>query len=698
MIQSKHPSLDAPVSELRGVGPQNREKLHKLGIVSIRNLLFHMPIRYMDRTRLTPIGASRPGIHVQVEGTVELTQVKFGRRRSLLCRISDGTGSLILRFFYFSKSQQDRLQKGVRLRCYGLPRPGAQTLEMIHPEYQILPDDKTVPVDENLTPVYPATEGLHQRTLRKLVNQALVILDKPYSELAELFPEEFLSRFKLPDLREAIRYVHNPPPDVVTDELIQGKHPAQQRLAFEELLARYLCLQQLRERTRAHKATRLKSSGTLESTFLKQLPFELTEAQKHAASVIREDIEKDSPMLRLLQGDVGSGKTVIAVLAGLQAVSAGFQAAIMAPTELLAEQHHTNLQNWLRDLPVTVVCITGKLTRSRRAEQLKRIADNDACIIVGTHALFQQGVEFTRLRLIIIDEQHRFGVHQRLALLEKSRQEDISPHQLIMTATPIPRTLAMTLYADLDLTIINEMPPGRKPVNTVVIATEKRDEVIERIRNACAGGRQVYWVCTLIEESESLQAEAAIATHDYLAEKLQEFSIGLLHGRLKSQEKETIMRSYKEGHIQILVATTVIEVGVDVPNASLMIIENAERLGLFQLHQLRGRIGRGTRKSDCVLLYQSPLGDIARTRLDTMRNTNNGFEIARKDLELRGPGDFMGTRQTGLTELRIADLIRDAMLLPDVHKAAEMMTRKYPDRIQLLVDRWVGGNTEFVKV
>ena len=698
MIRSKNPSLDDPVSGLRGVGVHIAEKLSRLGITTIRDLLFHLPVRYLDRTRLTPIGALMPGINTLVEGKVEITQVKFGKRRSLLCRISDGTGALTLRFFYFSKSQQNRLVTGTLLRCYGSCRHGAQTLEMIHPEYQVLQPDRNVPVEETLTPVYPATGGLQQRTLRKLVSQALDILDKPGSELAELFPEQFLSRFNLPDLRDAIRFVHNPPPDVITDELVQGIHPAQQRLAFEELLARYLCLQQLRKKTREHRAVSLASDGELENSFLQRLPFSLTAAQKHAAAIIREDLEKDSPMLRLLQGDVGSGKTVVAVLAGLQAIAAGYQVAFMAPTELLAEQHFDNLQNWLQGLPVSVICLTGKLSRSQRAEHLQKISEDTACIVAGTHALFQQGVEFHRLRLVIIDEQHRFGVHQRLALLEKCRDRDISPHQLIMTATPIPRTLAMTLYADLDLTVIDEMPPGRLPVNTVVIATDKRDDVIERIRNACAGNRQVYWVCTLIEESESLQAEAAIATFDYLAEKLREFTIGLIHGRLKSREKETIMRSFKEGRIQLLVATTVIEVGVDVPNASLMVIENAERLGLFQLHQLRGRIGRGSRKSDCVLLYQPPLGELARTRLDTMRSTNNGFEIAQKDLEIRGPGEFMGTRQTGITELRIADLMRDAGLLPDVHKAARIMTEQYPDRIPQLVDRWLGPGTDFTKV
>lgn len=698
MKQKHGPSLDAAVTDLRGVGPRVAQKLERLGIYHVRDLLFHMPIRYLDRTRLSPIGALRTGKSAQVEGVIEITQVKYGKRRSLLCRISDGTGAITLRFFYFSRAQQQRLHKGVRLRCYGQPRLVARTLEMIHPEYQLLAPEEVRPVDENLTPVYPATEGLQQSTLRRLAEQALAALENPDSELTELLPQDLLNTFALPDLQSAIRLVHKPPPDTETAPLMEGIHPAQQRLAFEELLAQYLALRRLRQKLRVHAASPVTGTGKYRQRLLNALSFKLTGAQERALCEIQEDLGKSHPMLRLLQGDVGSGKTVVATLAALQAVESGYQTALMVPTELLAEQHYQTLQKWLADLDICVLLVTGRLTRTERSERLQVLNDNRPCIVVGTHALFQQDVNFSSLRLIIIDEQHRFGVHQRLALLDKGKQESVFPHQLIMTATPIPRTLAMTMYADLDISVIDELPPGRQEINTVVLSTEKRDEVIERISVACAEGRQVYWVCTLIEESEALQCETAVDTHRHLQQNLPGINIGLIHGRLKSQEKDNIMNDFKSGRIQLLVATTVIEVGVDVPRASLMIIENAERLGLFQLHQLRGRIGRGSLKSDCVLLYQPPLSETARIRLDTMRQTNDGFKIAQKDLELRGPGDLLGARQTGLPELRIADLIRDAALLPTVHRAADIMLREYPDRIPALVNRWLGRNTDLAKV
>jgi ATP-dependent DNA helicase RecG len=657
-----------------------------------------MPLRYVDRTRLCPIGALRAGFSTQVEGIIELTQVRFSKRRSLLCRISDGTGALTLRFFYFSRAQQERLQRGMKLRCFGQARYGAQTLEMVHPEYQVMSADHELPVDETLTPVYPATEGLQQSTLRKLTAQALAVLEKSGDKLTELLPDAILKKFELPELGKAVIYVHRPPPDAITQQLMDGTHPAQQRLAFEELLAQYLSLQRLRKQLRAHAASPLRSDGAMSAAFLDSLPFRLTKAQQRCAGEIRRDLLMNTPMLRLLQGDVGSGKTVIAALAAVRTIECGYQAAIMAPTELLAEQHYNTLQQWLEPLGICVILVTGKVGRAERHKRLGMLAENKPCIVIGTHALFQQDVSFSSLRLIVIDEQHRFGVHQRLALLGKGKTGDIFPHQLIMTATPIPRTLAMTIYADLDISVIDELPPGRQPVNTAVISTAKRDEVIERIAQACAQGRQVYWVCTLIEESEVLQCEAATDTSVYLTGKLRGVNVGLIHGRLKPQEKDSIMSAFRSGEIQLLVATTVIEVGVDVPNASLMIIENAERLGLFQLHQLRGRIGRGSIKSDCVLLYQPPLGEIAKIRLETLRNTNDGFEIAKKDLELRGPGEMMGTRQTGLPELRIADLIRDAGLLPDIHEAAEILIQQHPQLIQPLIDRWLGKDTDYGKV
>ena len=691
-------TLDTPVSRLHGVGLRNEQKLHHLGIFVIRDLLFHLPLRYIDRTRLWPIGTLRAGQNAQVEGIIEISQIRFGKRRSLLCRISDGTGALTLRFFHFNKNQQQRLQRGQKIRCFGQPRYGAQTMEMIHPEYQLLTTEQELPVDENLTPVYPSTEGLQQATLRKLGSQALAVMEQDRGGLGEILPDRLLAQFRLPDLQAAIRYVHRPPPDADTEQLINGLHPAQQRLAFEELLAHYLGLQQLRQKIRTRPATALRGNGKLSAAFLQSLPFKLTGAQKRSARDIKQDLQGDRPMLRLLQGDVGSGKTVIAALAALQAIETESQVAFMAPTELLAEQHYKTLQQWFQPLAVNVLLLTGKLGKAERRIRLESMKKDIPCIVVGTHALFQEDVTFSGLQLIIIDEQHRFGVHQRLALLDKNKQDGTCPHQLIMTATPIPRTLAMTMYADLDISVIDELPPGRKPVNTVVISTDKRDEIIDRIKRACTDGRQVYWVCTLIEESEVMQCEAAIDTCQYLGEKLSGIRIGLIHGRLKSREKDNIMTAFRTGEIQLLVATTVIEVGVDVPNASLMIIENAERLGLFQLHQLRGRIGRGNIKSDCVLLYQPPLGETARTRLDTLRNSNNGFEIARKDLELRGPGEMLGTRQTGLPQMRIADLIRDAKLLPDIHTAAEMLREEYPVFIQPLIDRWLAHDIEYVKV
>jgi ATP-dependent DNA helicase RecG len=692
------PALNAPVSVLRGVGGRVQEKLDRLGIRLVRDLLFHLPLRYSDRTRLCPIGAVRAGKYAQVEGTIELVQIRYGKRRMLLCRISDGTGALTLRFFYFNRQQQDRLQRGIKIRCYGQVRFGAQTLEMAHPEYQVLTEGHSPPVEETLTPVYPATEGLQQTTLRKLTAQALAALAQNTAELRELLPDVVLRKFHLPELGRAIAYVHRPPPDAVTEQLLAGTHPAQQRLAFEELLAHYLSLKHLRSELQSRRASTLQALGKLIASFLASLPFTLTAAQQRAVSEIRGDLQKPVPMLRLLQGDVGSGKTVVAALAALQAVEAGYQAALMAPTELLAEQHYSTLQQWCRPLGVEVILLTGKLGSKERTRCLAILAQEKPCIVAGTHALFQQDVSFSRLRLVIIDEQHRFGVHQRLALFEKGKMAEAFPHQLIMTATPIPRTLAMTLYADLDISVIDELPPGRKPVNTAIVPTTKRDEVITRIATACTDGRQAYWVCTLIEESESLQCEAATETSLYLAQRLPQLRTGLIHGRLKPAAKDSIMMAFKRGEIDLLVATTVIEVGVDVPNASLMIIENAERLGLFQLHQLRGRIGRGTRQSDCVLMYQPPLGETAKIRLDTLRHTTNGFEIAQKDLELRGPGEMLGTRQTGLPLMRIADLMRDAKLLPDVHKAAAMLHGQFPDIIQPLIDRWLGRHFDYGKV
>jgi ATP-dependent DNA helicase RecG len=690
--------LDDPVTILDGVGIRIEEKLNRLAIHAIQDLLFHLPYRYVDRTHLTPIGALLQGNDAFIQGEIELTQVRFGRRRSLLCRISDGTGAVILRFFHFSKAQQTALKQGTQLRCYGKVRKGQNTLEMVHPEYQRIDQDSPPGLDERLTPVYPTTSGLQQTRLRNLTEQALTLLVTDTHHFTELLPDEVLETFQLPDLVTALSYVHRPPPDADTRSLQEGIHPAQQRLAFEELLSHHLSLRQLRNQLRQEQAPALPLGNKITSRFLQNLSFSLTRAQQLAYETIQADLEKDIAMLRLVQGDVGSGKTVIAALAALQAIESGYKVALMAPTELLAEQHYITFRQWFKPLSISVLLLSGKLKKSERNKQLAKLASEEPLIVIGTHALFQDDVKFVRLGLVVIDEQHRFGVHQRLALIEKGIGLKHYPHQLIMTATPIPRTLAMTAYADLDNTVIDELPPNRQITDTSVISIQRRDEVINRIAEACTAGRQVYWVCTLIEESEALQCQAAIDSCDYLKKRLDSLHIDLIHGRMKGDEKERVMRRFKTGEIHLLVATTVIEVGIDVPNASLMVIENAERLGLAQLHQLRGRIGRGEIKSDCVLMYQPPLTDLARARLDTMRNTSNGFEIAQKDLELRGPGELLGTRQTGLPEMRIADLVRDALLLPQVQKVATLIINKYPDKVELLIRRWLGNNLNYGNV
>jgi len=632
------------------------------------------------------------------QGMIELTQIKFGKRRSLLCRISDGTGALVLRFFYFSRQQQAKLVKDAYLRCWGTPRRVGGSLEMVHPEYQHLTDDKLDIVEQTLTPVYPTTEGLNQGRLRRLTEQAIRSLESEPEHLLELLPDQILDNFTLPDLISALKYVHRPPPDADTSSLMAGRHPAQQRLAFEELLAHHLSLQSFRQQVQTHTAVTMMAVPERKQAFLDHLHFDLTRAQHKVLGEIEKDLTKKIPMLRLVQGDVGSGKTVLAALAALYAVDAGYQAAIMAPTELLADQHYNNLINWFSDLGVEVVLLTGKIKRSDRNGRLMQLADAAPVIAVGTHALFQEQVTFGKLGLIVVDEQHRFGVHQRLSLLEKGSTLAAFPHQLIMTATPIPRTITMTIFADLDISVIDEMPPGRQPVNTVVLSNDKRPELITRIADVCRQGRQVYWVCTLIEESDVIQSQAATETYETLVSQLPELKIGLIHGRMKSAEKERIMAAYKSAEVDLLVATTVIEVGVDVPAASLMIIENAERLGLSQLHQLRGRGGRGQQQSDCILLYQPPLNDLARARLEIMRSTNDGFEIAKRDMELRGPGEILGIRQTGMPEMRLADLMRDAALIPDVQRAAAVILEKYPARVELLLDRWLTDKQAFGKV
>jgi len=678
---------------LPGVGPTVATALQRLGLVTLQDLWFHLPLRYEDKTRITAIRDLRVGDTAQVEGRVEAIEKGFRFRAQLRIAIGDDSAqTLLLRFFHFNNAQVNQLAIGTRLRCYGEVRRGAQSLEMVHPQYQRLADDATRDVEERLTPIYPTTEGLGPKRLAGLIERALALL--PSDETLELIPPALREAQHLTSLRAALLYVHRPPPDADLAQLALGAHPAQRRLAFEELLAQHLSLKRLRARVRAQAAPALRGKGELRQRLLAALPFAPTRAQQRVAAEVARDLAATAPMLRLVQGDVGSGKTVVAALAALDAVEAGHQAALMAPTELLAEQHYHNFQRWFAPLGVEVIWLAGKLKGRARTQALARIASG-AALAVGTHALMQEGVAFERLGLVIIDEQHRFGVHQRLSLRDKGRNGGTVPHQLVLTATPIPRTLAMTAYADLDVSIIDELPPGRTPVTTVALSSSRRAEVIERIRVACAEGRQAYWVCTTIEESEVLLAQAAEVAFAELCAALPDVRVGLVHGRLKPAEKQTVMDAFKRGEIALLVATTVIEVGVDVPNASLMVIENAERLGLAQLHQLRGRVGRGSTQSSCVLLYQPPLSGMARQRLDVLRETSDGFRIAEKDLELRGPGEVLGTRQTGEMNLRVADLARDAHLLPAIQRVGETLLRDHGDLADRLIARWIGQAARF---
>lgn len=688
-----------PCTRLSGVGPKIAEKLQKCAINTIQDLLFHLPFRYQDRTHVTPIINLRPNDFAVIEGVIQHTEITGSRKPSLLVTLRDGSGQINLRFFHFMAAQQEQLAAGTRLRCFGEVKAGFRGgLEMFHPEYRRILAEDIMPVDETLTPIYPTTEGLNQKTLQNLTAQALRLLEEGHF-LQELLPEKILRSLNMPALAEAIAFLHRPPPDVPMQQLVQqledGKHPAQQRLAFEELLAHRLSMRKLRAKAQSHQAPRLQHDQDLVQKFLDNLPFKPTNAQVRVNQEISHDLLQNYPMLRLVQGDVGSGKTLVAAVAMLQAVSNGYQAALMAPTDLLAEQHYYNFSNWLANFGISIAWLAGKHKGKLRSKTLETLKDGTAQIIIGTHALFQDLVQFNKLGLIVVDEQHRFGVHQRLALREKGANGNEFPHQLIMTATPIPRTLSMTAYADLDFSVIDELPPGRTPVKTVVISDSKRHEVIVRIQQVCQEQRQVYWVCPLIEESEILQCQAAEKTFELLLQELPHLRIALIHGRLKPKEKELIMWQFKQHEIDLLVATTVIEVGVDVPNASLMIMENAERLGLSQLHQLRGRVGRGATESFCVLLYQSPLSHMAKQRLSIMRESTDGFLIAQKDLELRGPGEVLGTKQTGLMQFRIADLKRDQHLLEQISQVAAELFHESPEVADAIIQRWLGDDEKY---
>lgn len=684
-----------PVTALRGVGSQLGDKLARIGITTVQDVLFHLPLRYIDRTQITPIGALQVNTEVVIEGSVKGADIAFGRRRSLMCKVQDKTGLVTLRFFHFTAAQRSNLTPGATIRCSGEVRRGRAGLELYHPEYQFIDQATPAPLAQYLTPVYPASEGLTQYRLRAIAEQALGLLN--HDNLSELLPENISGLQQIP-LADALRFLHRPPAGAPVQTIAEGQHPAQQRLALEELLAHHLSLQRLRQQIRQHRAPCLKAANPLQEKFLRQLPFQLTSAQRRVSAEIGSDIASSAPMLRLLQGDVGSGKTVVAALAALQAIGSGYQAAVMAPTEILAEQHRLTFEAWFAPFNITIAWLSGKVKGKARTTRLANIASGDAQLVIGTHALFQEDVVFHNLGLTIIDEQHRFGVHQRLALREKGGSAGDMPHQLIMTATPIPRTLAMSVYADLDLSVIDALPAGRTPVNTVAISDQRRDQVVARIRGACGDGFQAYWVCTLIEESEVLEAQAAEVTASELSLLLPELRVGLVHGRLKAIEKTRIMAAFKAGEIDLLVATTVIEVGVDVPNASLMVIENPERLGLAQLHQLRGRVGRGSVASHCVLLYGSPLSQRAKHRIGVMRQSNDGFVIAEEDLKLRGPGEVLGTRQTGELDLRIADLTRDAHLLDQVKQIAAYLLRDHPQRVTPIIRRWLAEKARYGQV
>ncbi|AUX95282.1 ATP-dependent DNA helicase RecG [Mixta gaviniae] len=679
--------LDAvPLSTLSGVGASQAGKLAKIGLHTVQDLLLHLPLRYEDRTQLYPINDLLPGIWATVEGEVLHTDVTFGRRRMLVCQIGDGTGVVTLRFFNFNAGMKNSLAPGARVTAYGEIKRGQRGAEIIHPEYRLQGEHGVTGLQETLTPVYPTTEGMRQATLRNLTDQALALLDS--CPIAELLPAEL--RGGLLSLPDALRTLHRPPPDMQLADLESGRHPAQRRLILEELLAHNLSMLEVRAGAQRYHALPMPPRHQLSDKLLAALPFKPTAAQQRVVKEIEQDLAHDYPMMRLVQGDVGSGKTLVAALAALHVIAHGKQVALMAPTELLAEQHANNFRQWFAPLGLEVGWLAGKQKGKARLAQQEAIASGQVSMVVGTHAIFQDQVQFNGLALVIIDEQHRFGVHQRLALWEKGEEQGFHPHQLIMTATPIPRTLAMTAYADLDTSVIDELPPGRTPVTTVAIPDTRRAEIIERVKRACqTEGRQAYWVCTLIEESDLLEAQAAEATWEELKLALPDLRVGLVHGRMKPQEKQDVMQAFKQGELQLLVATTVIEVGVDVPNASLMIIENPERLGLAQLHQLRGRVGRGAVASHCVLLYKSPLSKTAQKRLQVLRDSNDGFVIAQCDLEIRGPGELLGTRQTGNAEFKVADLLRDQALIPDVQRIARHIHQHYPEQSQALIERWL---------
>jgi ATP-dependent DNA helicase RecG len=664
------------------------QRLAKLGLYRDEDMLLHLPLRYEDETQITPVAQVRFGETAQVMGEIETAEVTLRPRRQFVCRLRDETGTLTLRFLNFYPATQKQLAVGKRIRAFGEVRGGFWGDEMVHPRVVSVVDGESLP--RALTPVYPATAGLAQSALRKLVARAF-----ERCKLTDPLPDALRASLRLPGWERSLRFLHQPSPDAQLDALDERTHPAWRRIKFDELLVQQLSLRRAHAERRAHAAPALPPKGHLTGALIQALPFALTGAQRRAVDEIARELALPHPMQRLLQGDVGSGKTVVAALAMLQAVENGHQAALMAPTEILAEQHYRKLADWLAPLGIEVVWLAGSQKKRARAAMLAKLASGEALMVVGTHALIEESVGLERLGLAVVDEQHRFGVRQRLALREKVDGQ--LPHMLMMSATPIPRTLAMSYMADLDVSVLDELPPGRTPIRTYLVADTRRDEVIARVRDACLEGRQAYWVCPLIEESETLQLQTAVDTYDTLAAELPELRVGLVHGRLKPDEKAQVMDAFIRNEVQLLVATTVIEVGVDVPNASLMVIEHAERFGLAQLHQLRGRVGRGAAASSCVLVYAQPLSQNGRARLKAIYETTDGFEIARRDLQLRGPGEFVGARQSGVPLLRYADIERDEDLLAQARQAADEMLARHPDAAEDLLGRWHGGRASLLK-
>jgi ATP-dependent DNA helicase RecG len=667
-------------------------RLQKLGIVDVQGLLLHLPLRYVDETRITPIRELRAGESAQVEGEIVHTEVQYKPRKALISQLRDSTGQLSLRFLHFYPSQIKALAAGKRLRVLGEVRNGFFGWEMVHP--QCRPVSIDTPVSNTLTPVYPTTAGLSQAALRKLIAWAL-----NQNQLDETLPNWVYAPHDFHNFADCLRVLHHPPADASFEQLHDKASPSWRRLAYDELLAQQLSMRRHYARRRSLGAPALPPSKKLITQLLKSLGFKLTNAQQKTALEITQDLTQPHPMQRLLQGDVGSGKTIVATMAALQAIEHGWQVAMMAPTEILAEQHYRKLTAWLAPLGIEVAWLAGSQNKKERETALNQVLDGEAKLVIGTHAIFQEQVQFAKLGLVIVDEQHRFGVQQRLMLRQKAKSNNIeAPHQLMMSATPIPRTLSMSYYADLDVSVIDELPPGRTPIVTKLVSETRRDEVLQRIHEACLQGKQAYWVCPLIEESESLQLQTAIDTYEYMRSEFPDLQVALLHGRMKATEKQAIMAQFSTNQIQLLVATTVIEVGVDVPNASLMVIEHAERMGLSQLHQLRGRVGRGAEKSTCILLYQGPLSEMARARLKVIYESSDGFEIAQADLHLRGPGEFLGVRQSGLPMLKIADLERDADLLQAAKAIADRLLKEHPEAVEKHLQRWLGYAEELVKV